>query len=121
MVRVKPKAGMRSTFETKWKAHLAQFHETDNKSTVYEVLSGPHTGEYHIVEGPISYADMDIDMPNAKEHGLDLEKNFSPYLEPNSMNGTFCWDDTASSKDVPKLINSRLMLLILKMGRGNQP
>ena len=93
---VKPKAGMKSTFEAKWKAHMAQFHMTDDKRTVYEVLSGPHSGEYQIVEGPISYADMDIERPNAKEHGLDLEKNFSPYLEPNSMNATYRWDDTAS-------------------------
>jgi len=93
---VKPKPGMQSTFEAKWKAHLAQFHKTDNKRTVYEVLSGPHSGEFHIVEGPISFADMDTERPNAKEHGLDLEKNFSPYLEPNSMNGTYRWDDTAS-------------------------
>ncbi len=93
---VKPKAGMRSAFEANWKAHLAKFHKTDDKRTVYEVLSGPHSGEYHIAEGPISYADMDIDRPNAKEHGLDLEKNFSPLLEPNTMNATFRWDDTAS-------------------------
>jgi hypothetical protein len=93
---VKPKPGMRSTFETKWKAHLAIFHKTDDKRTVYEVVSGPRNGEYHIVEGPISYADMDINRPNAKEHGLDLEKNFSPYIEPGSMNATYRHDDTAS-------------------------
>jgi hypothetical protein len=93
---VKPKPGMQSTFEAKWKTHLAQFHKTDNKRTVYEVMSGSHNGEFHIVEGPIAYADMDTERPNAKEHGLDLEKNFSPYLEPNSMNGTYRWDDTAS-------------------------
>lgn len=115
---VKPKAGMKSTFEAKWKAHLAQFHKTDNKRTVYEVLSGTHSGEYHIVEGPISYADMDTDMPNAKEHGLDLEKNFSPYLEPNSMNGTFRWDDTASSKDVPKADKFQVNVTHIKNGQG---
>jgi hypothetical protein len=87
---------MKSTFEAKWKAHLAQFHKTDNKRTVYEVMSGAHDGEFQIVEGPISYADMDIERADAKEHGLDLEKNFSPYLEPNSMTGTYRWDDTAS-------------------------
>ena len=93
---VKPKSGMKSAFEASWKVHLAKFHKTEDKRTVYEVLSGPHSGEYHIVEGPIAYADMDIERPNAKEHGLDLEKNFSPYLEPNSMNATYRWDDTAS-------------------------
>jgi hypothetical protein len=93
---VKPKPGMRSTFEAKWKEHLAKFHKSDDKRAVYEVVSGPRNGEYHIVEGPIAYADMDIDRPNGKEHGIDLEKNFSPYLEPNSMNATYRWDDTAS-------------------------
>ncbi len=93
---VKPKAGMRSTFETNWKAHLAKFHKTDDKRTVYEVMSGPNSGTYHIVEGPISYADMDVERPNGKEHGMDLEKTFSPYLEPNSMNATYRHDDTAS-------------------------
>ena len=44
---VKPKPGMRSTFEANWKAHLAKFHKTDDKRTVYEVVSGPHSGEYH--------------------------------------------------------------------------
>ena len=93
---VKPKSGMTSAFEAKWKEHLAKFHKTDDKRTVYEVMNGPHSGEYHIVEGPISYADMDKEMAKSKEHGLDLEKNFSPYLEPNSMNATYRWDDTAS-------------------------
>jgi hypothetical protein len=87
---------MKSTFEAKWKVHLAQFHKTDDKRTVYEVLSGSRSGEYHIVEGPISYADMDSVRANAKDHGLDLEKNFSPYLEDNSTSGVYRWDDTAS-------------------------
>jgi hypothetical protein len=93
---VKPKAGMKSTFEAHWKTHLATFHKTSDKRNVYEILSGPHSGTYCIVEGPISYADMDVDKPNAKAHGLDLEKNFSPFLENNTMNGTYRWDDTAS-------------------------
>jgi hypothetical protein len=99
---VKPKPGMKSTFEAKWKAHLAMYHKATDKRMVYEVLSGPHIGSYHIVEGPLSFADMDKDKPMAKEHGLDLEKNFSPYIEDNSMNGTYRWDDSISSKDVPE-------------------
>lgn len=93
---VKPKAGMKSAFETSWKKHLATFHKTDDKRTVYEVMSGPRTGEFHIVEGPIAYADMDAEKPNAKAHGLDLEKSFFPMLEDERMNATYRWDDTAS-------------------------
>ena len=93
---VKPKSGKKSAFEASWKIHLAKFHKTDDKRMVYEVLSGPHTGTYHIVEGPIAYADMDKEKANAKEHGLDLEKSFFPMLEDERINGTYRWDDTAS-------------------------
>lgn len=83
---VKPKAGMRSAFETSWKLHLAKYHKTSDKRNVYEVTSGPANGSYIIVEGPFSYADMDKTKPNAKEHGLDLERTLSAKLEPGSQN-----------------------------------
>ena len=92
---IKPKAGMKSAFEAAWKTHLAKFHTTDDKRTVYEVMSGPYMGTYHLVEGPISYADMDKEKTNAKEHALDLEKNIIK-LEESSMNSTYRWDDSAS-------------------------
>lgn len=93
---VKPKAGMKAAFETGWKAHLAKFHNTSDKRTVYEVMSGPYIGYYQIVEGPISFADMDAEKPMAKEHGADLDKNYFPMLEDKRMNATYRWDDTAS-------------------------
>lgn len=93
---VKPKAGMRSAFEASWKAHLNTYHQTTDKRNVYEVTSGPQNGSYIIVEGPFSYADMDKTTPNAKEHSLDLEKNFSPKLEPGNQNFIAQWRDTLS-------------------------
>lgn len=113
---VKPKAGMRSAFETNWKAHLAKFHKTDDKRMVYEVVSGSHIGEYHIVEGPIGYADMDTEKPNAKEHGADLEKNFSPYLEDERMNATYRHDDTASFNGKVTAEKFQVTVTHLKMG-----
>ncbi len=93
---VKPKSGMRSAFEASWKTHLAKYHKTEDKRNVYEITSGPRSGTYLIVEGPIAYADMDVDRPTDKEHGLDLEKNFSPKLDDNSTEATYRRDDTAS-------------------------
>src|SRR2546423_10761578 len=89
---VKPKPGMKSGFEGNWKTHVAKFHKTSDKRVVYEILSGPRSGSYLIVEGPVSYGDMDVEKPNAKQHGLDLEKSFSPFLEDNTMNATYRWD-----------------------------
>jgi hypothetical protein len=93
---VKPKAGMKSAFEAFWKTHLDKYHKTSDKRNVYEVTSGAESGSYVIVEGPISFADMDKKNPTAKEHGLDLEKNFSPKLEPGSQNFIAQWRDTLS-------------------------
>ncbi|MBK9569843.1 MAG: hypothetical protein IPO53_07945 [Chitinophagaceae bacterium] len=113
---VKPKSGMKSAFETHWKAHLAMYHKTEDKRTVYEVVSGSHSGEYHIVEGPISYADMDVEKPRAKEHGMDLEKNFSPYLENGSTNATYRHDDTASMNGSVAAEKFQVTVTHLKMG-----
>lgn len=113
---VKPKAGMKSSFEASWKTHLAKFHKTEDKRMVYEVLSGPHSGEFHIVEGPIAYADMDIERPNAKDHGADLEKNFSPFLESNSRNGTYRRDDTASLNSQVQAEKFQVIITHLKFG-----
>lgn len=93
---VKPKSGMKSAFEASWKKHMATYHKTDNKRMVYEVMSGTHMGEFHIVEGPFAFADLDAERPNTKEHLLDLEKNFFPMLEDERLNATYRWDDTAS-------------------------
>lgn len=93
---LKPRSGMKSAFEATWKTHMDKFHKTSDKRNVYEVTSGPESGSFVIVEGPISYADMDKKMPTAKDHGLDLEKNFSPKLEPGNQNFIAQWRDTLS-------------------------
>ena len=74
------------------------------------------SGEYHIVEGPIGYVDMDTERPNAKDHGLDLEKNFSPYLEDERLNGTFRHDDTASFNGSVTAEKFQVTVTHLKMG-----
>ncbi len=61
---------------------MVKFHSSTDKRNVYEVQSGPDDGAYVIVQGPMSYADMDSTLPDVKEHGLDMEKSLSPVLEP---------------------------------------
>lgn len=117
---VKPKPVQKSAFEASWKTHLAKFHKTDDKRMVYEVLSGPYSGTYHIVEGPFAYADMDKEKAKAKEHGLDLEKTFFPMLENNSMNGTYRWDDTASFNGKVKADKFLVTVTHVKYGQINE-
>ncbi len=116
---VKPKAGMKSAFEGSWKTHLAKFHAKDDKRNVYEITSGSHNGTYMIVEGPISYADMDIEKSNTKEHSMDLEVNFTPKLE-SSIQATYRWDDTASYNGKVAAEKFTVQITHIKFGMQNQ-
>lgn len=116
---VKPKPGMNSTFESKWKTHANTFHKSDNKRMVYEILTGPYMGYYQIVEGPMSYADMDIDKGNDKEHGLDLEKNYFPNIDAKTMHGIYRWDDTASYN--PSVVADKFLVTVTHVKFGQMP
>ena len=93
---VKPKAGMKMAFEAAWKTHLDKYHvKEEDRQAVYEITTGVHAGTYMIVTGPMSYADMDIEKANRKEHGADLQSTISGLLESN-VQSWYRWDDTAS-------------------------
>jgi hypothetical protein len=113
----KPKAGMKSAFEASWKLHLNAFHQTTDKRTVYEVVSGPDNGSYVIVEGPFSYADMDKTLTDAKQHGLDLEKNFTPKLDAGGDNFIVRWADTLSYNADAKADKFLLTITVVKDGK----
>ncbi len=55
---VKPKMGQASAWEVAWKAHVAKFHNTEDKVNVYEVQSGPNAGKYQRIHGPMAFADI---------------------------------------------------------------
>lgn len=92
---VKPKKGQKMAFETAYKQHVAKFHKGNEKVSVYEILSGPYMGYYHIVDGGISYADFDKERSEAAAHSLDLDKSFFPLLD-ETRNGTYRFIDSLS-------------------------
>jgi hypothetical protein len=92
---VKPKKGQKMAFETAYKQHIAKFHKTDEKINVYEILSGPYAGYYHLVNDGQSYADFDKDRPDAAAHDMDLDKTFFPLLD-ETINGIYRFMDTLS-------------------------
>ena len=93
---VRPKKGQKMAFEASWKTHVAKFHKADNKLTVYEILSGTHTGSYHLVNGSRSFADFDKERADATVHSQDLDKTFFPLLEDKSSNETYRFMDSLS-------------------------
>ena len=93
---VRPKKGQKVAVETAYKLHVSKFHKTaDQKVTVYEIMSGPNAGCFHLVEGGKSFADFDKTRPDAAAHALDLDKTFYPLLE-ETMNGVYRFMDTLS-------------------------
>ena len=113
---VKPKAGMTSAFEASWKMHRDKFHNATDKRMVAQIIDGPMNGAYVLVEGPISYADMDKDNPTAKEHSLDLEKTFTPKLDVTGMNSIYRLADTLSYNGNVKADKFLVSVTVLKNG-----
>jgi hypothetical protein len=93
---LKPKPGMGLEFESAWKAHNAKFHSGPDKRNVFEILSGPRTGSFLVVEGDMSYADLDIDKPGTADHKADVQKNLSPRLDPSAGRSFYRFADTLS-------------------------
>jgi len=93
---LKPKSGMGLEFEAAWKAHNAKFHSGPDKRNVYEILSGPRTGSYLVVEGNLSLSDLDEVKPSAADHSADVQKNLTPKLEPGSGRMFYRFVDTLS-------------------------
>jgi hypothetical protein len=92
---VKPKKGQKMAFEAAYKVHVAKFHPSGDGIMVYEILSGPHMGKYHLAGPYQAFEDFDKERPDAAAHNLDLDKNFFPYLE-ETENATFRFIDSLS-------------------------
>lgn len=76
---IKPKADMVGEFEKGLAAHIQKFHpKATDAVTIYLVSSGNHSGEYHFVQGPMSWADMETKQYSG-EHSDDWTKNVAKY------------------------------------------
>jgi len=93
---MQPKIGQTQAFESAWKTHLTKFHNGESKRQVYEILSGDNAGYYQLVEGPIGFADLDIEMPEEKTHNLDIYSTISPKIALEKLGNTYRWVDTLS-------------------------
>jgi hypothetical protein len=112
---VKPKNGQKMAFEAAYKLHVANFHKADEKLNVYEILSGPYAGYYHLVSSGNSFADFDKDRADANAHSKDLDKSFFPYLQ-ETINGTYRYVDSLSLR--PETVADKFVVTVrhLKMG-----
>jgi hypothetical protein len=78
---IKAKAGQSDMFEKGIAAHNRKFHTADPyKVGVLSTLSGPHTGQYFVFLGPVTFTQIE-GRPSGAEHDMDWEKNITPYVE----------------------------------------
>jgi hypothetical protein len=102
-------------FEAAYKIHAAKFHKTSENVNVYEIMSGPYAGYYHIATGNRSYADFDKERADATAHSQDLDKTFFPYLEA-TMNATYRFIDTLSLR--PDVVADKYVMTIRHFKQG---
>ncbi len=79
---VTPKPDQALHFENSLKPHVTKFHGPDNRQVVFQIISGPNTGSYQVVEGPFSWSDMDK-IPPSNAHFEDVQVNLAPKIEKN--------------------------------------
>lgn len=79
---LEPIPGKVVEFENGVKAHNAKYHASgEDKANLYTIMTGPRSGMYAWVQGPMSYKNMD--KPLTKEHQADWEKNVGAFSKTN--------------------------------------
>ncbi len=116
---VRPKKGQKMAFEAAYKQHIAKFHAANDKTNVYEIMSGPNAGFYHIVGPAGTYADLDKERTDAAAHSLDLDKTFFPLLD-ETINGTYQMIDSCGIRPLSSAEASTVTVRHLKEGLNMQ-
>lgn len=81
VIYVKPKLDKVDLFKKALTAHNKKYHATaPYKVSVYSVDTGPYSGAYAWVMGPVTWTQMDA-APGQGEHIVDWEKNINPNCE----------------------------------------
>ncbi len=75
-----PIPGKLVEFENGVKAHNAKYHASgENKANLFSIMTGPRSGQYAWVQGPMTYATLDKVL--TKEHTADWEKNVATFCK----------------------------------------
>ncbi len=116
------KLGQRDMFEKGLAAHNKKFHNADPfKVGVFRVESGPGSGEYVLVMGPVTFSQIE-GHPSGTEHDGDWQKNVLPYVE--SISESNYWrvdkDITYRPEGSATYNKSRLRFFTLNPGQSDR-
>lgn len=77
-----PLPGHAVALEAGVKAHNAKFHASgDATARLFTILTGPRSGQYAWIQGPMTYATLD--KPLSAEHAMDWDKNVGAHCSNN--------------------------------------
>jgi len=81
VTRFLPKNDRIIEFEKALKNHAQKFHTGDYKWRTYTVETGPEAGWYQLIEGPLTWEQVDKRGTISTEHNTDLYKNVMPNVD----------------------------------------
>ena len=84
-------------FEKALASHSQKYHTGDWKWRVFEISSGPFAGGYLIVEGPVSWEQLDTRGNLGVEHNNDWNKNVAIYTTDRSTSDYLVFDTSLST------------------------
>lgn len=97
VTRVFPKVDKNSEFEKGLAAHAQKYHTGDWKWRVSEIQSGPDAGGFSIVEGPMSWDQVDKRGDLGAAHTNDWNKNVAIYLTDKSSSSYIVYNEELSA------------------------
>ena len=75
---LEPMPGHAAQLEKGVKAHNAKYHTTgEAKASLFSIMTGPRSGQYAWVQGPMTYATLD--KPLSAEHNADWDANVAAH------------------------------------------
>ena len=95
--RVFPKPDKIAEFEKAFAAHAQKYHTGEWKWRVFEVQSGPDAGGFHVVEGPLTWEQLDGRGDLGAEHTADWNKNVSPLTTGMGTTGYSTFNEELST------------------------
>ncbi|HLF62782.1 MAG TPA: hypothetical protein VI603_03480 [Saprospiraceae bacterium] len=122
VVDLTPKADKIGMFEAGLAAHNKKYHTADPyKAYVWAVNTGPGSGSYTWVMGPISFAQMDARPVNA-EHDTDWNNNVVAHCESVAEISYWRWDEELSyaPEGAQNFTKSRIRFSTILPGEGDR-
>ena len=118
--RVFVKPGHEAAFKAAFGAHAKKFHQGERAWRVYDVISGPDSGAYHVVEGPTTWTSYDDRGDMGPEHTKDYETNIQPHVERQSAD-TFATYSKSLSTVAATEFTDKVMVMrySIKPGMGS--